>query len=114
MGEAADDVMDGFICQYCGDFIDGEAPGYPRSCSGCGPTSKVAKGIDYEKIERTLRDNKYVVVQKTEVNYGMQFRIAGGSIVTVYHTGRFSVQGVENKKLKSLMFRIYNSIEDYK
>ena len=34
MGEAADMILDGLLCQYCGDLIDLEEPGYPRSC-GC-------------------------------------------------------------------------------
>lgn len=34
MGEMADDILDGLFCQYCGVFLDGESPGYPRSC-GC-------------------------------------------------------------------------------
>lgn len=29
-----DYVADGLMCMYCGTHIDGEEPGYPRSC-GC-------------------------------------------------------------------------------
>lgn len=29
-------IMEGIICKYCGEFLDGEAPGYERSC-GCTP-----------------------------------------------------------------------------
>lgn len=40
MGEAADDILEGFCCQYCGEYFDdildgAEAPGYPRSCETC-------------------------------------------------------------------------------
>jgi hypothetical protein len=35
MGEVAEDVLDGFICQYCLGFIDGKSPGYPRTCEDC-------------------------------------------------------------------------------
>lgn len=40
MGEAADDILEGLCCQYCGEWFDdvlggAEAPGYPRSCEGC-------------------------------------------------------------------------------
>ncbi len=34
MGQYADDILDGLVCEHCGVFIDGDAPGYPRSC-GC-------------------------------------------------------------------------------
>ena len=35
MGDIADDIVDGFLCQACGCLIDGEAPGYPRNCDAC-------------------------------------------------------------------------------
>lgn len=40
MGEHADDVLDGSVCQFCGQWFDDvlageESPGYPRSCPAC-------------------------------------------------------------------------------
>lgn len=35
MSQVVDDMLDGFTCQQCGAFVDGEAPGYPRSCEDC-------------------------------------------------------------------------------
>lgn len=40
MGEVADDILDGTVCQHCGVFFDDilageEPPGYPRSCPEC-------------------------------------------------------------------------------
>lgn len=36
MGEIADMMINGLMCQYCGEFMeDHEEPGYPRSCGGC-------------------------------------------------------------------------------
>lgn len=37
MGEIADMILDGTLCQECGAFI-GEAVDYPRSCNSCGGT----------------------------------------------------------------------------
>jgi len=34
MGDIAEMMLDGDICQYCGDFI-GPGDGYPQSCNGC-------------------------------------------------------------------------------
>jgi hypothetical protein len=34
MGEIAEAMINGLFCQWCGVLIDGEEPGYPRSC-GC-------------------------------------------------------------------------------
>jgi hypothetical protein len=36
MGEIADLMIEGEICEGCGCELGGEAPGYPRRCSGCG------------------------------------------------------------------------------
>lgn len=54
MGEAADDVLDGLVCECCGewmqDFLDSphdkpfEAPGYPRRCEACSPTKVRRRG----------------------------------------------------------------------
>lgn len=35
MGDAAEMVLEGLLCQTCGDLIDGEEPGYPRFCEDC-------------------------------------------------------------------------------
>lgn len=36
MGEAADDMLNGFCCQICGEYMeDFKEPGYPRTCEGC-------------------------------------------------------------------------------
>lgn len=33
MGDAADSIMNGDVCQFCGEYI-GHGQGFPRSC-GC-------------------------------------------------------------------------------
>jgi hypothetical protein len=35
MGETADLILEGYICQHCRELIDGDDPGYPRSCQDC-------------------------------------------------------------------------------
>ena len=35
MREIADAVLNGFLCEQCGVFIDGDEPGYPRLCAAC-------------------------------------------------------------------------------
>lgn len=34
MGEIAEMMIDGILCEQCGEYIGG-AVGYPRTCSGC-------------------------------------------------------------------------------
>lgn len=35
MGEIADAILDGDFCQICGEYIDDEGCGFPRTCDGC-------------------------------------------------------------------------------
>lgn len=34
-----DYVADGLCCNICGEYIDGEEPGYPRTCENCSNKS---------------------------------------------------------------------------
>ena len=41
MGEAAEDCLDGTVCEGCGELFDdildgGQPPGFPRRCRSCG------------------------------------------------------------------------------
>ena len=35
MGDIAELVVEGVLCQSCGGFIDGDYTGYPRDCESC-------------------------------------------------------------------------------
>ena len=35
MGDMAEAILEGLFCEECGCLIDGEEPGYPRSCDDC-------------------------------------------------------------------------------
>lgn len=37
MGEYAEMMLEGIVCEGCGEFMGGGAPGYPRRCRGCQP-----------------------------------------------------------------------------
>lgn len=43
MGDAADSMINGLMCELCGVLIDGDEPGYPRRCGGCGGSKKRKK-----------------------------------------------------------------------
>jgi hypothetical protein len=40
MGEIAEMIMMGFVCQQCGLPIDGDAWGFPRCCEECTDEEK--------------------------------------------------------------------------
>ena len=49
MGENADMMLDGILCEGCGVYIDDEDGGYPRLCGSCAQDRKQA-GHEVEKI----------------------------------------------------------------
>ena len=40
MGEIADMMLDGTLCEGCGVFLNDEAAGYSCYCEGCEPANK--------------------------------------------------------------------------
>lgn len=36
MGDIADMMLEGILCEGCGGVVDGKATGHPRRCRGCG------------------------------------------------------------------------------
>lgn len=40
MGEIADMMLDGTLCEGCGEYLDGEGFGIPRYCNGCRPSAR--------------------------------------------------------------------------
>ena len=55
MGEIAEMMLDGTLCQICGSVIDGDTPGYPRYCEDCAK-DEVEQNI--EEIEYDFNFNK--------------------------------------------------------
>jgi hypothetical protein len=45
MGEIADMMLDGTLCERCGEYI-GNAVGYPRKCSSCSKEYKKEMLLD--------------------------------------------------------------------
>ena len=56
MGEIADAMLDGDLCQYCGVYL-GDGDGYPRPCSSC------SSGMEEEAynlpVKKTVRKTVY-------------------------------------------------------
>jgi len=36
MSKYTDMIVDGVLCQFCGELISEEGLGYPGACAGCG------------------------------------------------------------------------------
>lgn len=59
MGEYAEMMIDGALCQSCGAFIDGEATGVPRTCDDC----KTVNSNRAQECEATFSEAKALAVQ---------------------------------------------------
>ena len=57
MGEIAEMMLDGALCEGCGVAMgDGKSPGYPRKCSDCLPSSgPLVRKVKCEKCGRRVR-----------------------------------------------------------
>jgi hypothetical protein len=47
MGEIADAILEGDLCEICGVYL-GEGDGFPRTCTGCGGDADEDLDDDYE------------------------------------------------------------------
>lgn len=56
MNAITDMTMDGIICKDCGNFIDGESPGYERNCGCIEPKES--------NNEKTLFNEKTTFIKK--------------------------------------------------
>ena len=63
MGEIAEMMLDGTLCQVCGSVIDGDTPGYPRYCIDCAKGQVVS---DIEEIEYDFNFNKVDIEKLVE------------------------------------------------
>jgi hypothetical protein len=44
MGEIAEMMLDGTLCEGCGEFLDRGSPGFAQYCGGCRPAASQAHG----------------------------------------------------------------------
>ena len=51
MGSMADDFINGYFCETCGCYLDGEEPGHPRICGDCADADP--DGIDGREVVKT-------------------------------------------------------------
>lgn len=72
MGEIADMMLDGTLCEGCGEFIEGDASGFPRYCSpqcakdrGVVPEiQKRKKPVDSKRKSTVVKNDNSVLSAK--------------------------------------------------
>ena len=63
MGEIAEMMLDGTLCQGCGEFM-GDACGYPRSCAGCAKEERAQAHKGVLKRHQEIKKVKCPTCQK--------------------------------------------------
>lgn len=53
MGEIAEMMLDGTLCEGCGVYLDGDADGYPRCCPDCARERRRAAKQSTETHKRS-------------------------------------------------------------
>ncbi len=64
MGEIADLMINGDICEGCGCELDGEGNGFPRRCSGCGGNAR-----DFDPMPRKTHKPDATPLPAKQVNW---------------------------------------------
>lgn len=49
MADNAQAILNGEVCQECGEAFMDEAPGYPRSCGACDPDADDDEPFTYDE-----------------------------------------------------------------
>lgn len=57
MGDSAEMILEGIMCEGCGEFLDGDGPGFPRRCHACGGSDDTDP-LGFERPRRAPRENK--------------------------------------------------------
>ncbi len=43
MGDISDMMLDGTLCEQCGEYIDDDEGGFPRLCAACNQDDEIQK-----------------------------------------------------------------------
>ena len=61
MGDIADMMLDGTLCEQCGDYI-GESIGYPRVCSDCSDHNiSMKNSVKNQRKQKLIEENQFRV-----------------------------------------------------
>lgn len=103
MGEIADLMIEGEICEGCGAELGGGAPGFPRRCAGCGGRAEEAQHeydgeeddpppVDYAALKEAQRAKRQSNTQQSTAllqSRGIAFETKNrGAHLIVRHAGR--------------------------
>lgn len=84
MGEIADMMLDGTLCQCCGTFLDDAPSGYPDTCIGCGGDDVPDDRAEAPRPRRRRdKQSKAPLARRTRSPYHVAARVLCGEEVPV-------------------------------
>lgn len=126
MGEIAEMMLDGTLCERCGSFIDGDSPGFPRLCSSCKPKKnkknkkKVSiKALFINPFASLLSNRVEVIDLKIKENGDLDleecYKILDCNLVQFVYTHQNKILVVDEEGLlkENLFFKIDNVGQQY-
>lgn len=99
MGEIADMMLDGTMCECCGEFMGSEGEGFPRYCS---EECAANRGVSYGRLD-TGEDEEEEPCVEDIYNY---LQIALSSIGLAIDTAKALKLKHRVKELKSIMMEV--------
>ena len=93
MGEIAESMLDGTLCQSCGEFI-GDPVGYPRDCAGCNPVA--------ESQTRRARNRQGSLEMLLDAGYKPDVKNNGAHLVLRHGGTRFDLWPGTGKWVENL------------
>ena len=106
MGEIAEAMIDGLFCEQCGELIDGESVGYPRSCDQCSDTPRQSKECrrsnasdDYYACRALAEEHGLRLVRHSQQLYAIS--PASGRWLVTFYPGNGRLYADRNKPEKA-------------
>ena len=106
MGEHADDIINGDVDQFTGEWI-GNGKGFPRSYEDLGSNKPNRRNAhlkkNIERIRNILKGAGIVVAKEDFIQYGHQFKTDTKCIIVVYHS-KVVIQGQPDERITPELF----------
>jgi hypothetical protein len=106
MGEIADAMLDGTLCEGCGSYIEGEGSGFPRYCSAqCAKDRGADFSADDRYAPRVPRFNRNSIKPTAKANKPPRAAdpliLHGGKMACPYCARPVKIAGLGNHVLAS-------------
>lgn len=76
MGESADMMINGLLCQSCGTYIDDTGgTGYPRDCNDCTSQYHYNVFICVKSFEKSVVSNGYITEETYKIKAGTDWLV---------------------------------------